>query len=141
MTHKTDYHEGAMFGVMAMAIGKPEWLLLLLFVEKYKKHGCVLFYWNNEHCYMKIDSFEGTSDLGLRGKEYCDGAEEAYKEVTAIPFERAIVRYEMDGNMLKDGEWIFIDEADSSLQNLRLDWKSRNELDNQHVPRLQNSIF
>lgn len=132
--------EGAMFGAMLMGIGKPEWLLRILVSKENKIEVATFYYWNDEHCYMKIgprkDEYkEDFSD------EYCAGVKDAYKAVTNIPFERAIIRYEMDGNMLKDGEWIFIDEADSGLQNLRLDWKSQNELDSQHVPRLQTSEF
>ena len=126
---------------MMMAIGKPDMLLIALSDAIKKMPTKVLFAFGSEHCYMKVAELTEDIESEEYSKEFCEGLKAGYEMETNIPFENAIVKYELEDGMLKDHEWSFISDTDSSLQSLTLDWHSRAELGIENVPQLQNGVF
>ena len=139
-----DFEDGRIACLMMMDISKPEWVLDTLFGCKHNTPGMCMFARDENYWYIKIVEWDeewGENEFKIRSEDFYKGALEAYSLITDIPHENAIVKYELEDGMLKDHEWSFISDTDSSLQNLTLDWHSRAELGIENVPQLQNGVF
>ncbi len=114
----------------------PHLFLIHLYELVNKKPAKLLFACDSEYWYIKTATLEKCEDEIEDDKYKLQGALDAYKKATDIPFEEVIIKCKPKNNTpifdIDFEDMDFISSKDSTVRSLELDWKSRSELDSLH---------